>query len=77
MQTHPTHTTRYSDSSLYDEVCTKCGANDAPGRGQSLELPCQGSIENLEAMMSQPTQAPLTFAHFRKVNTSRTLRWHP
>lgn len=29
--THPTHNTRYSDSSLYDEVCKKCGATDAMG----------------------------------------------
>lgn len=25
------HTTRFSDSSLYDEKCTKCGATDAAG----------------------------------------------
>lgn len=25
------HQTRFSDSSLYDEVCTLCGATDAPG----------------------------------------------
>lgn len=33
------HTTRFSDSSLYDEVCTKCGATDARGDDR-LEKPC-------------------------------------
>lgn len=32
------HTTRFSDSSLYDFVCTKCGANDGPSGG--LDGPC-------------------------------------
>jgi hypothetical protein len=31
------HTTRFSDSSLYDEVCTKCGATDTSGQ---LDQPC-------------------------------------
>jgi hypothetical protein len=31
------HVTRFSDSSLYDEVCTKCGATDASGK---LNDPC-------------------------------------
>lgn len=31
------HVTRYSDSSLYDEVCTLCGATDA---GTGLRYPC-------------------------------------
>jgi hypothetical protein len=35
--THPTHKTRYSDSSFYDEVCTLCGATDS---GELLKVPC-------------------------------------
>lgn len=36
---HPSHKTRSSDSSLYDEVCVYCGATD--GRGDhSLKRPC-------------------------------------
>ena len=31
------HVTRFSDSSLYDEVCTKCGATDTSGE---LDQPC-------------------------------------
>lgn len=33
------HKTRYSDSSLYDEVCTLCGATDARGN-DALQRPC-------------------------------------
>jgi hypothetical protein len=33
----PGHVTRYSDSSLYDEVCVNCGATDTSGK---LDQPC-------------------------------------
>lgn len=36
------HKTRFSDSSLYDEVCTVCGATDAMG-DRRLHAPCPGS----------------------------------
>jgi len=40
---HPTHKTRFSDSSLYDEVCERCGAIDITGGGwHSLSEPCPG-----------------------------------
>jgi len=43
---HPSHKTRYSDSSFYDEVCTVCGATD--GRGDyGLKYPCPG-VANAE-----------------------------
>jgi hypothetical protein len=35
------HVTRYSDSSLYDEVCTLCGATDASGK---LDQPCPSKV---------------------------------
>lgn len=38
---HPTHSTRISDSSLYDEVCNNCGANDGALGGDALERPCR------------------------------------
>ena len=38
----PTHRTRYSDSSLYDEVCVLCGATDSRG-SDALDRPCPGS----------------------------------
>ena len=44
MRVHESHRTRLSDSSLYDEVCTLCGATD---RGRNLEEPCAGSEEAL------------------------------
>lgn len=37
--THSSHDTRYSDSSLYDEVCKACGGTDAIG-DTSLNRPC-------------------------------------
>lgn len=41
---HSSHQTRPSDSSLYDEVCTKCGAHDLAGDGWGkLADPCPGS----------------------------------
>lgn len=33
------HVTRLSDSSLFDEVCTLCGATDARGSDR-LQKPC-------------------------------------
>lgn len=38
---HPSHTTRFSDSSAYDEVCTQCGSTDITGGGWGkLGEPC-------------------------------------
>ena len=42
MKTHDSHKTRYSDSSIYDEVCIYCGATDARG-SDKLEKPCPNS----------------------------------
>lgn len=39
MSNYLTHKTRYSDSSIYDEVCIWCGATDAWG-DERLEKPC-------------------------------------
>lgn len=36
---HPTHKTRFSDSSFYDEVCTLCGVTDTDGMAD-LSKPC-------------------------------------
>ena len=42
---HPSHKTRFSDSSLYDEVCIHCGATDlTPGGWGKLAEPCPDSI---------------------------------
>jgi ketol-acid reductoisomerase len=42
--THETHKTRYSDSSVYDEICTVCGATDARGF-DALNKPCAPTAE--------------------------------
>lgn len=38
---HATHKTRFSDSSLYDEICTACGCTDSQ---KELENPCPKQI---------------------------------
>lgn len=39
---HPSHVTRFSDASTFDEICTKCGARDITGGGWgSLRVPCR------------------------------------
>lgn len=41
MGIHESHTTRSSDSTLYDAKCTKCGATDVAGGGWGkLAEPC-------------------------------------
>lgn len=43
---HPSHTTRSSDSSLYDEKCINCGATDVAGGGWGkLAKPCEATIK--------------------------------
>jgi hypothetical protein len=38
---HPSHETRFSDASTYDEVCVLCGATDqVPGGWGDLAHPC-------------------------------------
>lgn len=37
--THPTHKTRISDASTFDEICVHCGATDTRG-SDLLNLPC-------------------------------------
>lgn len=43
---HPSHRTRFSDSSMYDFKCVLCGATDETGGGWgSLKYECGGSEE--------------------------------
>ena len=38
---HPSHVTRFSDASTFDEICVNCGATDeAPGGWGRLAYPC-------------------------------------
>lgn len=40
-ENYASHTPRYSDSSLYDEVCTTCGARDFTcGNDELGDRPC-------------------------------------
>lgn len=55
MMDHPSHKTRFSDSSLYDEVCVNCGATD--GRGDNrLSLPCPKNSEKDHIMKAENTK---------------------
>lgn len=36
---HPTHETRFSDASTFDEICVNCGATDSYGGGLDSECP--------------------------------------
>lgn len=52
--THPSHKTRMSDSSLYDEVCTFCGTTDSNGRA-ALDAPCPATeAERARASYGHP-----------------------
>lgn len=43
---HPSHKTRFSDASTFDEICEICGATDeVPGGWGELAKPCPGSRE--------------------------------
>lgn len=43
-QRHPSHVTRMSDASSFDEICTVCGARDIAGGGWGdLAKPCPGA----------------------------------
>ena len=51
---HPSHVTRSSDASTFDEICTKCGVTDRPAHGLEwgdLALPCS-------AVLTKETTSP-------------------
>jgi len=62
-----THKGRYSDSSLYDEVCTRCGARDfVMGPDELSERPCpQADTQCLSP--SSPSADHLDSALLRRV----------
>lgn len=41
---HPSHKTRSSDASSYDEICETCGATDGLGTWGELSKPCKADI---------------------------------
>lgn len=43
---HPSHVTRFSDASSFDEICVNCGETDIAGGGWGrLCLPCPNEPE--------------------------------
>lgn len=48
---HPTHRTRYSDASTFDQVCVLCGARSITGGGWGdLKFPCSGTAERRQGI---------------------------
>lgn len=45
---HASHKTRFSDSSVYDEVCTLCGATDELGSFGELSKPCPAASSQVD-----------------------------
>lgn len=45
MGPHPSHVTRISDASTFDEICINCGAHDiVPGGWGELVNPCPNPV---------------------------------
>jgi hypothetical protein len=40
---HPSHETRISDASSFDEICIHCGMTDRLGSWGNLRFPCKGN----------------------------------
>lgn len=60
---HPTHETRISDASSFDEICVLCGATDRLNAGWGwLRVPCRAKIPK-----SEPMQAPAIVKSVMKI----------
>lgn len=62
---HPSHVTRISDASSFDEICVNCGAHDqVPGGWGQLEFPCPNPpAKNGEAGPEKPVNPSLVDRH--------------
>lgn len=49
---HPSHKTRMSDASSYDEICVNCGATDTTGGWGALAKPCPATPAVAAARLS-------------------------
>jgi len=52
MGIHPSHKTRFSDASTFDEICTLCGATDEIGGFGNLQYPCNPRVKKEDAVDS-------------------------
>jgi hypothetical protein len=50
---HPSHVTRISDASSFDEICVNCGATDGLGTWGLLALPCPKRDRDLDVYTKQ------------------------
>lgn len=69
MTTHPTHDTRFSDSSLYDEKCVNCGATDARN-DKRLEQQCPAFVDPAPVPSFPENATFITFKPSGKYYTS-------
>lgn len=53
---HPSHTMRFSDSSLYDAVCAACGATDADGAASHPCIVAVGDAPSLPVVGAEPSR---------------------
>jgi len=71
---HPTHSTRSSDASSFDEVCTACGATDIAGGGWGkLAEPCSAHTPKLTGRPNQTCGN----CHFHAMNSATICRRYP
>jgi hypothetical protein len=63
MGCHPSHETRISDASSFDEICIHCGATDVLGGWGQLQYPCpKAQLKEVPKM----TPDQLTISHAQK-----------
>lgn len=56
---HPSHKTRFSDASSFDEICENCGATDqVPGGWGALAYPCPNAERQGPGKEGTPEHLP-------------------
>lgn len=75
MSEHISHTTRYSDSSRYDLICTCCGATDAR-HDDRLWKPCPALTVKENQPLQSTREAAMTFVWTRERPTKPGHYWH-
>lgn len=53
MGIHPSHKTRFSDASTFDEICTLCGATDEIGGFGNLQYPCNPRVKPTDVKQTE------------------------
>lgn len=73
---HPSHVTRISDASTFDEVCTLCGATDVvPGGWGRLAEPCPKAALAASRFEYHTTRGVGTVPKFASVSAPAAVAW--